>query len=119
LAGVVVVGVGISYVYAAYTAASISEFKSSVMPSKLENWAIGIGKLGMTARGIAFVLIGVFLVRAALLLNSDPVGGLVGILEILEQRPLGSLWLGLIAFGFIAYALYMLLAAWYRRFLTQ
>lgn len=119
LAGTVVIGVGISYLYGAYTAASISEFKSSIMPRKLENWAIRIGKLGMTARGLAFVLIGVFLVRAALLLGSDPAGGLVGILEILEQRPLGSLWLGLIAFGFIAYALYMLLVAWYRRFLTK
>ncbi len=119
LAGIVVIGVGISYLYGAYTAASISEFKSAIMPSKLEDWAIRIGKLGMTARGVAFVLIGIFLVRAALLLNSDPAGGLVGILEILEQRPLGSLWLGLIAFGFIAYALYMLLAAWYRRFLTK
>ncbi len=119
LAGIVVIGVGISYLYGAYTAASISEFKSSIMPRKLEDWAIRIGKLGMTARGLAFVLIGIFLVRAALLLGSDPAGGLVGILEILDQRPLGSLWLGLIAFGFIAYALYMLLAAWYRRFLTQ
>jgi len=119
LGGIGVVGVGISYLYGAYTAAAISEFNSAAMPSKLEDWAIRIGKLGMAARGFSFVLIGIFLVRAALLLSSDPVGGLVGILEILEQRPLGSLWLGLIAFGFIAYALYMLLAAWYRRFLSK
>jgi len=117
LGGIAVIGVGLTYLYGAYTAAYISEFKSFVMPQGLEAWATRLGKVGIAARGIAFVLIGVFLVRAALLLNLDLAGGLGSMLDILERQPLRPLWLGLIAFGFIAYAIYMLLAAYFRRFI--
>lgn len=116
LGGVAVIGVGLTYLYGAYTAAYVSEFKSLVMPERLEAWATNLGKVGITARGIAFILIGVFLIRAALLFNLDLAGGLGSMLDILEEQPLSPLWLGLVALGFIAYAIYMLLAAWFRKF---
>ncbi len=59
---------------------------------------------------------GIFIILSAILVDSDTAGSLGASLRQLQQQPLGSLWLGLIAFGFIAYSVYMFLVAWYRRF---
>jgi hypothetical protein len=115
IGGIAVVGVGISFIYGAYTGAYISEFRPAIGQT-LERWTTRIGKLGYAARGVAFVLMGIFIILSAILADSDTAGSLGASLRQLQQQPLGSLWLGLIAFGFIAYSVYMFLVAWYRRF---
>jgi hypothetical protein len=117
LGGIVVVGVGISFIYGAYTGAYIGEFKPAIGRT-LERWSTGIGKLGYAARGVSFMIMGIFISLAAVLTDSDTAGSLGSTLQQLQQQPLGHFWLGLIAFGFIAYAIYMFVAAWYRHFST-
>ncbi|NJN87548.1 MAG: DUF1206 domain-containing protein [Leptolyngbyaceae cyanobacterium SL_7_1] len=90
-----------SFIYGAYTGAYIGEFKPAIGRT-LERWATRIGKLGYAARGVSFIIMGVFISLATILANSDTVGGLGCTLQHLHQQPLGSFWLGLIAFGFIA-----------------
>ena len=116
LGGIGVITVGLGYVYGAYTGSYISEFQSEDIHHQLEKWATRIGKLGVAARGIAFVLMGIFLVQAPIYGNSELAGGLENALNLLSTKPLGWLWLSLIGIGMMCYGIYMFVAAVYRRY---
>ncbi|MEL7036440.1 MAG: DUF1206 domain-containing protein [Cyanobacteria bacterium J06592_8] len=113
LAGILTIGVGLSYLYGAYNGSYIRELRSSIQP-QLRILSTNIGKVGIAARGICFVTIGIFLLKAGFLVESDPAGGLTNVLQQLQDQPLGLVWLGAIAFGLIAYAVYMLIVALFR-----
>ena len=74
-----------------------------------------VGGLGLAARGIVFMIIGVFLIVAALTAHPNQARGLSGALRALEQPPFGPWTLGVVALGLMAYGLYMLLLTRYRR----
>lgn len=114
LGGVAVLGVGISYIYGAYTGSYICDFVLS--NSLVANYVMLLGKIGVASRGIAFAVTGICLVEASLLSNADLAGGLQNAFHVLEQQPFGWLWLALIGSGFIAYGIYMFVAAIYRRY---
>ena len=116
LAGSIVITMGLSYLYGAYSGSYISEFDSFNIYHRLEKWATRIGKVGVAARGVSFILIGAFSIQAAIYSNSEIAGGLENALRLLENKPLGFVWLILIGIGFICYGLYMLVAARYRRY---
>ncbi|MGF1523695.1 MAG: DUF1206 domain-containing protein [Leptolyngbyaceae cyanobacterium] len=113
--GLFVIGVGLSYVYGAYSGSYISEFRSS-LPKFAQYSAKFIGKVGIAARGLGFILIGLYLTKSAYLAEDDAAGGLGEVLSQLDKQPGGDAWLIAIAFGFIAYAVYMAIAAFYRQF---
>lgn len=113
-----IVGVGMTYVYGAFTGSYISQFRAE-LDSSVKRWVIWIGKLGITARGISFVLVGSYLIKAAYSLDFDSAGGLSYVFDQLDDDYWGKIWLGAIAFGFIAYAAYMVTAALYRKFPTS
>ena len=119
LGGIAVTIIGLGYVYGAYTGSYISEFQSNDIHHKLERWATLIGKLGVAARGVAFVLTGIFLIEAAIAGNSELAGGLQNALRVVATKPLGWLWLSLIGLGFICYGLYMYVATIYRRYAVR
>lgn len=116
LGGIAVTTIGLGYIYGAYTGSYISDFQSSDIHHQLEKWAIRVGKLGVAARGVAFVLTGIFLIQAAIAGNSDLAGGLQNALRVLATKPLGWLGLGLIGLGMICYGLYMYVVTIYRRY---
>ena len=116
LGGISVVGVGVGYVYGAYTGSYISKFSSSNIDSRLKYFAKIMGKIGITSRGIAFIITGVCLITASIASNSNLAGGLQNAFQVLAEQPLGWLWLSLIGSGFIAYGMYMFVAALYRRY---
>ncbi len=116
LGGVAVTTIGLTYIYGAYTGSYISEFDSNDIHHRMEKWATRMGKLGVAARGMAFVLTGILLIQAAIYRNSELAGGLQNALREIATKPLGWLWLGLIGVGFICYGLYMFVAAVYRRY---
>lgn len=115
-AGIAVTGVGIGYLYGAYTGSYISKFASSEIDRRLEYWATWMGKVGISARGIAFIVTGNCLMLASLAADSHLAGGLQKAFRVLAQQPFGWLWLGAIGLSFIAYGLYMLITARYRRY---
>ena len=117
--GVGVIGVGLGYLYGAYTGSYISQFAADDMDSRLNYCARLMGKLGIASRGIAFVVTGVCLTIASIVSDSDFAGGLQNAFQILADRPLGWLWLGSIGSGFMAYGMYMLAAARYRRYAVR
>ena len=116
LAGIGVTGVGIGYLYGAYTGSYISQFTSYDIDKRLKCWAQRLGKIGIFARGISFVVTGICLMLASILSDSHLAGGVQKAFRILAKQPLGWLWLSLIGSGFIAYGIYMFVAARYRRY---
>lgn len=118
IGGLVVIGVGLTYMYGGYSKRYLSDLQSEQLDSMFEHWAIQFGRFGYAARGFVFVLIGFFLVKAALLSDAKQVDGLGGVLSRLAGSELGTVVLAIVAFGFISYAGYMMVTAWYRRFKT-
>lgn len=116
LGGMAVFTVGVLYIYGAYTGSYISEFDSSDIHHRVEKWTRRIGKLGVAARGFSFVLTGIYIISAAMIGNAELAGGLQNVLDSLTVNSFGRVWLSLIGVGFIAYGLYMFVAARYRRY---
>jgi hypothetical protein len=112
---VVVIIAAIIQFYQAYTGKFRAELKRREMGGRAESWAIQVGRVGLTARGVVFGIMGIFLLLAAIHANPNEARGLSGALQALEQQPLGALVLGMVAFGLAAYGIYMLVLACYRR----
>src|SRR5918995_3987130 len=72
-------------------------------------------RFGLIARGVVFVIIGGFLIVAAFEFNSAEARGLQGALETLQQQPYGWILLGIVALGLVAFGVYSLIEARYRR----
>ncbi|MGB3311061.1 MAG: DUF1206 domain-containing protein [Nodosilinea sp.] len=110
-----VMAIGFLYIYGAASGGYISDFHRDLY-RPVRRSAVIIGKVGITARGVGFVLIGAYLIKAAYFVEDDFAGGLGNVFDKLDEEPFGEQWLGAIAFGFIAYAVYMIIAACYRQF---
>ena len=119
IAGIGVIGVGLGYLYGAYTGSYVSKFATSYIDSRLEYWAKWLGKIGISARGVSFVVTGICLILASLFSDSHFAGGLQKAFRVLAKQPLGWLWLSLIGSGFIAYGIYMFITAKYRRYVIR
>lgn len=116
LAGVVVIGVGMSLLFQAYKAKFRNELKLHEMTHNERIWAVSFGRFGIAARGFVFGIIGIFLVLAAIQIDGSEARGLGGALTVLAQQPFGSWILGIVALGLTAYGIYSLIQARYRRF---
>lgn len=115
LAGSIVIGVGFSYFYEAYKAKFRRHFKLDEMSQTEQNWATRLGRFGIAARGIVFVIIGFFLIQAARLSDASQTKGLGEVLGILAQQPFSPVILGIVPLGLIAYGIYSVIQARYRR----
>jgi hypothetical protein len=74
-----------------------------------------IGRMGIGARGVVFLITGGFLVLAALHANPSEATGLSGALTALESAPWGRWLLGLVALGLLAFGLFQFVHARYRQ----
>jgi hypothetical protein len=115
LVGLIIIGVGISQFVVAYRASFARKLREDEMSQEQQQLVTLAGRLGHTARGIVFGLIGAFLVLAGVQSRPDQARGLGGVLASLAEQPFGPWLLGLVALGLVAYGLSMLLAARYRR----
>lgn len=75
---------------------------------------IRFGRLGLAARGVVFLVIGWFLIQAALQYDPQEARGLAGALGTLQRQPYGPYLLGGVAVGLIAYGAFQLVKARYR-----
>lgn len=78
-------------------------------------WIVRLGRFGIAARAVVFAMIGVFLGRAALQSDSSEAGGFADSMRALASADNGPWVLGAIAFGLMAYGVYQLATARYRR----
>jgi uncharacterized protein DUF1206 len=74
-----------------------------------------VGRYGHLARAAVFVMIGVFLIAAAVHANSREAVGLGGSLRLLQQQPYGWILLAVTAAGFVAFGLFEIAQSAYRR----
>ena len=109
------VGAGLYNVYQGVTTKFREELKTGQMSRGVERSAVASGVVGYLARGVVFALVGVFLGKAAIEYDPNEAIGIDGALLKLAEASHGPLLLGLVAGGLIAYALYCLVEARYRK----
>lgn len=117
LVGAVVVGVGLHHFRRAYNASFMDDYDGE-MSSTQRTWARRIGRLGLSARGVTFLIIGALTLTAAWSYDPDQAKGLGGALAALAGQPYGPYLLGAVAAGLIAYAAYCLSRARWKRLRT-
>jgi len=117
--GAIIVGVGVSQFYKAYSAKFRDKLNAGEMSAAEQRWATRSGKLGFAARGLVFVLIGFFIVQAAWTYDASKVQGVGGALAALAGGPFGWLVLFIVATGLVAYGVFMFVQARYRRITTR
>jgi hypothetical protein len=83
--------------------------------ARMQTWIVQLSRFGLAARGVVFALVGVFLVTAAVRSNPSRAKGLGEALGSVRAWSFGSVLLGIIALGLVAYGLYELVEAKYRR----
>jgi hypothetical protein len=117
IVGAMILGRGAFHIYRAYSRKFREKLKLREMSATEDKWATRLGRLGYGARGFVFVIIGVFLILAAVKADPQQARGLDGALDALAQQPWGSALLAIVALGLAAYGLYMFVEARYRRML--
>jgi hypothetical protein len=85
------------------------------MRPEVRRWIGRIGTVGHLARMVVFGLVGAFLIKAAADYNPRAAIGLDGALAKVQHQTYGHLLLGVVACGLIAFALYSISDARYRR----
>jgi hypothetical protein len=115
LLGLIVIGVGLYQLYAAYEAKFREDLSLDRMSDTEERWITLAGRAGTAARALAIGVAGAFVVLAAYQADASEVRGLGAALETFQHQPLGSFMLGVVAAGLITYGAFMLLVARYRR----
>jgi hypothetical protein len=119
LAGAAVIGNGLFQLYRAYGSTLRDKLRLDEMDSNQVTWVTRIGRAGYAARGIAFVLLGGFLLAAALHADPSEARGLDGALASLAGQPFGPYLLTVVAAGLAAYGVFGLVEARYRRMLIR
>ncbi|WP_341526405.1 DUF1206 domain-containing protein [Nostoc sp. UHCC 0302] len=111
--GAFIIGLGFYQLYKAFTAKFQRKLNLSELTDTERNGVISICRFGLLARGVVFCIIGWFLIQAATQYDASAAGGLDEALQTLAQQPYGSWLLGIVAFGLVAYGIYLLVLARY------
>ena len=115
LIGVVAIVVGLGQFLEAYRAGFAKDLKGAEMSSSERDVVVKLGRFGMFARGVIFLVIGWFLVQAGLHHDVGQVQGFGGAFLFLLGQPFGRVLLGIVALGFVALGLHSFACArWIR-----
>lgn len=115
VAGAVLIGIGLYQGYRGLSKDFLKDSKTEQMSARVRHWVEWIGTFGHLARMVVFGLVGVFLIKAAVDYNPNKAVGLDGALAKLAHQSYGPFLLGLVAAGLVAFGLYSLSDARYRR----
>jgi uncharacterized protein DUF1206 len=115
LAGAVLIGVALYQGYRGVTKDFLEDSKTERMSPMTRSCFELLAISGHLARMIVFGLVGVFLIKAAVDFNPQQAVGLDGALAKLANQSYGSVLLGVVAAGLVAFGLYSLADARYRR----
>lgn len=113
--GAIVIGVGVIHIIKGYFA----KFeKRLTLDYRRWPWARPLCRFGLIARGVVFGIIGWFFVQAALRYEPGRAGGIAEVFRELQDKPWGTLLFGIVALGLMAFGVYSLVEAAYRRIQT-
>lgn len=105
------IAVGLSQLYVACKQDFKKDFQFNKMNASEIKWAIRLGQIGYAARGIVFAVIGTIVFQAALAHNPAQPQGFDAALLKLAQAPNGTLLLGGVALGLIAFGIFSAFSA--------
>jgi hypothetical protein len=115
IAGAVLIGIGLYQGYRGLSKEFLKDSKTEQMSARVRNWIEWIGSFGHLARMVVFGLVGVFLIKAAVEYKPNKAVGLDGALAKIAHASYGPFLLGIVAAGLIAFGVYSLSDARYRR----
>ncbi len=115
IAGVVLIGIGLYQGYRGLSKDFLEDSKTEQMSARVRKWIEWIGSFGHLARMVVFGLVGVFLIKAAIDYDPNKAVGLDGALAKIAHASYGPFLLGIVASGLIAFGVYSLSDARYRR----
>jgi hypothetical protein len=115
IAGLIIIGVGLQQGYKGITRKFLEDSKTEQMSERVQRPYTALGVFGHLARMVVFVLIGYFLLRAAIDYDPDKAVGLDGALTRLAHASYGPLLLGIVAAGLIGFAAYSIVDSRYRK----
>jgi hypothetical protein len=115
VAGVVLIGVGLYQGYKGLARKFMETSRTEEMDPPVRTAYAALGAFGHAARAVVFGLVGYGLIRAALDYDPREEKGLDGALRELAHASYGPVLLGIVAAGLIAFAVYSIADARYRK----
>ena len=115
LAGAVLIGIGLYQGYKGISQDFLDDSKTEQMSPLVRTWITWNGIVGYLARMVVFALVGIFLIKAAIDYDPNKAVGLDGALAKIVHASYGPVLLGVVAAGLIAFGVYSLTDARYRR----
>ena len=109
------IGVGIYQLVRGLRQKFLDDSKTEQMSPAFKRWFTVFGTVGHVARAIVFGLVGIFLVKAAIDYKANEAIGIDGALAKLYNQAFGPWLLGAVATGLIAFGLFSISEARYRR----
>lgn len=106
---------GLSQLHAAYTRKYNAPLNLSEAGATERRLIDVSGKVGSSARGVVFLIVGYALLRAALGESAWREGGVRSALEEIGRSPAGWIGLSVVSLGLLLYGLFLVAAARYRR----
>jgi hypothetical protein len=115
LIGLIVIGVALGQFLESYRATFARDLKGAEMTATTRDIAVKLGRFGMFARGVIFLIIGWFVVQAGIHHDPAQTQGFSGAFVFLLAQPFGRILLGIVALGFVALGLHSFACArWVR-----
>lgn len=117
IVGVIIIGVGI-YQFTRITKDKFEKKfnQKALSEEKRRKILYNSAYLGLASRGVLFLIIGFFAVKAAFSANPQEIKTTTDAFSFLESSSYGVWLLGIVAIGLVAYSIYTFMLAKYRRF---
>jgi hypothetical protein len=115
MAGAVLIGAGVGFGYQAVTTNFQDRLKQQQMRPAVWRAATVLGVVGSWARAVVLVLVGVFVLSAAISFNPRKARGLDASLRAVADHPYGPYLLAAVALGLACYGIYLLVEVRYRK----
>lgn len=113
-AGVLIMSVGVTHVVKGVKRSFLKEIATSSMSTFARKGVTGLGQIGYIAKGVAIAGVGGLLTYATVAFDPQR-QGLDGALQTLLAQPSGRFLLTVLALGFVAFGLFAMLQARYRK----
>ncbi len=115
IVGGVLVGISLYQLYDAVSGGFADDSKTGKMTRGQRDVFLTIGRIGLSARALVFVLIGYFVIRTAIDYNPRQAVGVDGALARLHHQTLGPELVGLVGAGLLVFGVYSIFEGYYRR----
>jgi hypothetical protein len=113
--GLIFIGIGLYQAYLSLSRRFLKDSKTMYLSQKALQAFTLVGVIGIAARAVTFGLIGAFLLKAAIEFDASEAVGLDGALQRLSDQTYGTILLGVVACGLVAFGIYSIIDARVRK----